>query len=100
MLMNGIKLKERYAMKLKDGFMLREIAGTWIVVPIGQRVVEFNGLMTLSESGALLWKKLEKGADKDELIEAVLAEYEIDRDTAEGDVVEFISLISEKGLCA
>jgi hypothetical protein len=87
-------------MKLKDGFMLREIAGTWIVVPIGQRVVEFNGLMTLSESGALLWKKLESGADKEELVEAVLAEYDIDRDTAEGDVVEFITEISEKGLCA
>jgi hypothetical protein len=100
MLMYDIKLKERYAMKLKDGFMLREIAGTWIVVPIGQRVVEFNGLMTLSESGALLWKRLEKGSDEEELIETILAEYEIDRDTAKGDVVEFIDLISEKGLCA
>jgi hypothetical protein len=100
MLVIYIELKERYAMKLKDGFMLREIAGTWIVVPIGQRVVEFNGLMTLSESGAFLWKKLEKGADKEELIDAVLAEYDIDRNTADGDVAEFIALISEKGLCA
>jgi hypothetical protein len=86
-------------MKIKDGFMLREIAGSWIVVPIGQRVVEFNGLMTLSESGALLWKQLERGAEHRQLIETVLAEYDIDRDTAEADVEEFVTAISEKGLC-
>jgi hypothetical protein len=86
-------------MKIKDGFMLREIAGSWIVVPIGQRVVEFNGLMTLSESGALLWKELEKGAEKEQLVEKVLSEYDIDRDTAESDVEEFVAEVSEKGLC-
>lgn len=41
-------------MKLKTGFMLREIAGQWIVVPLGQRTVEFNAIMNLSETGALI----------------------------------------------
>ncbi len=85
-------------MKIKDGFMLREIAGTWVVVPIGQRVVEFNGLMTLSESGALLWKKLEDGAEVDKLVEAIVGEYEIDETTANSDVNEFVCEIDKKGL--
>lgn len=85
-------------MKIKDGFMLREIAGTWVVVPIGKSVVEFNGLMTLSESGALLWKRLECGAELDELVEAILHEYEIDEATARSDVDDFISEINRKGL--
>jgi hypothetical protein len=85
-------------MKIKDGFMLREIAGTWVVVPIGQRVVEFNGLMTLSESGALLWKKLECGAEVDELVKAIMEEYEIDEATANADINEFICEIDMKGL--
>lgn len=85
-------------MKLKDGFMLREIAGTWVVVPIGKRVVEFNGLMTLSESGALLWKLLEAGAERDKLISALLSEYEVDKNTAEADIDEFLSEIIDKGL--
>lgn len=38
---------------IKNWFMLREIAGQSVVVPIGSEVVEFNGIMTLSESGAL-----------------------------------------------
>lgn len=85
-------------MKIKDGFMLREIAGSWIVVPLGQRVVEFNGLMTLSESGALIWKRLEKGADTDELVDAILSEYVIDEATARADIEELVHAISEKGL--
>ncbi|MCX8128628.1 MAG: PqqD family protein [Clostridia bacterium] len=86
-------------MKIKDGFMLREVAGSWIVVPLGKRVVEFNGLMTLSESGASLWRKLEEGADEDELVDLVLKEYDIDEATARADVQEFISNMLERGLC-
>jgi hypothetical protein len=85
-------------MKTKDRFMLREIAGSWIVVPLGQRVVEFNGLMTLSESGALLWKELEKGAGQEQLVDAILAEYDIDKVTAQEDVNEFINAVCQRGL--
>lgn len=85
-------------MRVKDGYMLREIAGTWVVVPIGKRVVEFNGLMTLNESGALLWKKLEMEADMKELVRAVMSEYEVDEATASSDVAEFVSEIDKKGL--
>lgn len=86
-------------MKLKQGYLLREIAGSWIVVPIGQRVVEFNGLMNLSESGALLWKKLENSIDREEeLVNLLTEEYDIDVETAKKDVHEFISSIKEKGM--
>jgi hypothetical protein len=83
-------------MKIKDGFMLREIAGNWVVVPIGQRVVDFNGLMTLNESGVLLWKKLEIGATVEELIGAILDEYEVDEITAKADVAEFLEGLKRK----
>jgi hypothetical protein len=85
-------------MKIKDGFMLREIAGSWVVVPLGQRVVEYNGLMILSESGALLWKLLEKGAEMDELVQAILSEYEVDEATARADIEEMIGNIRDRGL--
>lgn len=85
-------------MKIKDGFMLREIAGSWVVVPLGQRVVEYNGLMILSESGALLWKLLENGAEMDELVQAILSEYEIDEATARADIEEMIGNIKDRGL--
>lgn len=85
-------------MKIKDGFMLREIAGSWVVVPLGQRVVEYNGLMVLSESGAMLWKKMETGAEIDDLVQAILSEYDIDEATARADVEEMVGNISKRGL--
>lgn len=77
-------------MQIKPGFMLREIAGQSVVVPLGSRVVEFNGIMTLSESGALLWKKLETNSSIDELVELLLKEYDIDETTAQEDVGDFV----------
>ena len=87
-------------MKIKDGFILREIAGTWIVVPVSKRVVEFNGLITLSESGMFLWKALENGVDEEALVSRLISEYDIDKSTAVIDTKEFIHSLSEKGLLA
>ena len=85
-------------MKVKNNLMLREIAGSWIIVPVGEMVVEFNGLMNLSESGAYLWKKLTEGAEMNELVFGLLAEYYVDEETAKADVEEFVVQLQEKGL--
>lgn len=87
-------------MKIKDGFMLREVAGQWVVVPLGERVVEFNGIMTLSESGAVIWKIMSDDVSEEQIISAILAEYNIDAETATADVREFLSIIKEKDLVA
>jgi hypothetical protein len=85
-------------MKIKDGFMLRQIAGSWVVVPLEQRVVEFDGLMSLNESGAMLWKLLEAGAEIDDLVKAITNEYTIDEDTARKDIEELLDNLAAKGL--
>lgn len=85
-------------MKIKDGFMLREVAEQWVVIPLGERVIEFNGIMTLSESGAILWKLMENNATEEELIRAVLEEYNIDEETAKKDIHEFVFSLKDKEL--
>jgi hypothetical protein len=85
-------------MKIKDGYMLREIVDTWVVVPLGERVVEFNGIMTLSETGALLFSGLEKGDDINSLVDSIMVEYDIDKKTALADTLEFIAAINKSGL--
>lgn len=86
-------------MKIKQGFLLREVAGSWIVVPLGQRVVEFNGLMSLSESGALLWKRLEEEVQNEqELVSSITDEYDVEESVAREDIRAFINSITEKGL--
>lgn len=85
-------------MQIKSGFMLREIAGQSVVVPLGARVVEFNGILTLSESGALLWRELEKNSSVEEMVELLLSEYDIDRETARNDVEEFLKSMADTSI--
>ena len=85
-------------MKIKNGFMLREVAGSYIVVAVGKASAQFNGLITLNETGVVIWKALEKGADENELVAAVTAEYDIDRETAARDVSLFVEKCKKVGI--
>lgn len=81
-------------MKLKENFVLRQVADTWVVLPLGAATVNFNGMLTLNESGALLWQALEQGKDP---VEALLAEYAVSREQAAADVEEFIASLRKAG---
>ncbi|MCF8218907.1 MAG: PqqD family protein [Bacteroidales bacterium] len=85
-------------MKIKEGYMLREIADMNVVVPIGERVVDFNGLITLNETGTFLWKQLQGEVNRRDLINALLKEYEVSEDTASKDVDEFINSLKERNI--
>lgn len=85
-------------MKIKKDFILKKIAGSYIVVPVRQEAVDFSGIIKLSESGAFLWEILEKGAEKEELVAKLLDEYLVDEATAQTDVDRFIDRLKEAGL--
>ena len=80
-------------MKIKKGFMLRNIGGKHIVVAVGEASKSFNGLIRLNETACFLWEKLVKGSSKDELVKALTDEYEVDNKTAEESVDEFINTL-------
>ncbi len=87
-------------MKLKENFMLRQVAGSYVVVAVGDACVDFDGMLTLNESGALLWRTLEQGADRDGLTAALTAEYDVEPTQAQADVEEFISSLRDAGCLA
>ncbi|MBO5334048.1 MAG: PqqD family protein [Clostridia bacterium] len=84
-------------LKVKSGFVLRTIGTQTVAVPIGQRTSDIHGVVALSDSGALLWKELEKGAEKEALINILLDTYEIDRETVVSDLEDFIKGLHEQG---
>ena len=84
-------------MKLKENFILRQVADTWVVLPLGAENLNFNGMLTLNETGALLWKALEQGGDREALADALTAEYTVDRNTALSDVDEFLEKLAKSG---
>lgn len=82
-------------MKVKENFMLRKIADSYVVVPVGRQTLDFNGIINLNETGAFLFELLQKGASRDELVEKLLGEYEVERDRAQADVDKFIQSVKD-----
>lgn len=84
-------------MKLKENLILRQVAGTWIVLPVGEATAKFNGMLSLNETGAMLWKLLEDGADKQQLLDALTKEYNVSSETASQDIEEFLTKLNNAG---
>lgn len=85
-------------MKVKEDFILRKVSDSYIVVPVGEAVVDFSGMVNLNESGALLFEALQKGCEEDDLVKLILSEYDIDENTARADVKRFISKVKDAGI--
>lgn len=85
-------------MKIKDGYILRNVAGSFVVVPIGEAATEFNGMMNLNDTGAFLFEKLIDGISREDLIKALTDEYDVDVETASKDVDSFIEKVEEQNL--
>lgn len=84
-------------MKIKPGYKLRKMCGSSIVVAVGKASAEFNGMVTLNESGEILWNRLAEGAEINDLTAVLVEEYGIDETTARADALEFISKIEGEG---
>ena len=87
-------------MRIKKEFILREIAGEYILIPTGTTTQEFNGLITINDVAAFVWKNIEKVNSVDELISMVLDEYDVDEDVARNDIEEFIQQLKKAYMIA
>jgi len=83
--------------KTKENFALRQVAGTWVVLPLAESTLDFNGMLTLNESGLILWHLLESGCDREALANALLDEYDVTYDQALADVNEYIEKLDQAG---
>ena len=86
-------------MKIKEGLLLKEIAGKWVLVPTDDAAPDMDSIITLSSSAAMLWRELEKGVDSlEHLANALLREYEIDYRTALRDSEDFTTQLKNNGM--
>lgn len=77
-------------MKIKEGYKLCKVRDNSIVIAVGDAVMDFNGLVTLNETGEFIWKILETGAEPDEVVSALTKEYDISEESAREDFTEFV----------
>lgn len=85
-------------MEIKKELIKREIAGDCILVPVGRSTLDSNGLFALNELAVFIWDILPSIDSEDEIVAKILDEYEIDRETAERDVADFMSKLRELGI--
>ena len=85
-------------MKINGEYVLREIAGEYILVPIGNTAMEMNGMITLNEVGVFIWNKLQDECTYEQLLKAVLDEFDIDEEHARNDLKEFLQQLEEAHL--
>ena len=81
---------EDNTMKVSKNFILRNIADEYLLLPTGEAALTTRGLIALSESGCLLYKKLQEDCSRDDLIHALCSEYDVTEEVAGADVDAFL----------
>lgn len=85
-------------MKLKYEFSVREIAGDFVILPMGAAALKLSGMLTTNEAGAFLWEQLKSEITEEKLIERLADEFAVDAATAAKDVKEFVDQLQSLDL--
>lgn len=84
-------------MKRSDNFLLRDVAGSLVIVPVGAAVAAFPGMMTLNATGAYIWELLETDQTVESLVNALIDRYDVTEEKAKEDVEAFITKLKPTG---
>ena len=85
-------------MKIKKELLKREIGGESFLVPMGKTVYDANGLFVLTELGAFIWDLLPQAESEEDLLRAILEEYEVDEATARADIAQYLEKLRTMGI--
>ena len=86
-------------MKIKNGFVLEKVGDSWLAVAVGELATQVNALIKLNGSGAFLWELIAKeDLTESEMVDRLLAEYDVDREIAERDIASFVATLVKGGI--
>lgn len=84
-------------MKRNENFLLRDVAGTLVIVPVGAAVTAFPGMITLNDTAAYLWELLKEEQTVESLVASLMDRYEVDAPKATEDVEAFVKQLKPTG---
>jgi len=90
--------KEEPDMKAKSGFVLRNIVGEQILMPVGDNIGKFKGTVLLNEVSAFVWNKLQNPMSRDDLLAAILNEFDVEESVAAADLNALLAKFEEYGV--
>ncbi|WP_297128151.1 PqqD family protein [Eubacterium sp.] len=85
-------------MKIKDGFITRKIGDKIVAITVGEHTKDFNGMITLNDTGHFIWKCLEKDTDKESIANEVIKEYDISTADAMAEIDKFIAELEKNDI--
>ena len=85
-------------MKIAGEFILRDVVGEHVLIPMGETALHFNGIISLNEVSACIWQGLEQEKSREELLAAVLEEFEVSPEEAGADLDEFLEMLRKNQL--
>jgi hypothetical protein len=86
-------------MQINKDFTIQKVGSSYVAVPVGETSKHFHGMVRLNETGAFLWKLMaEKDCTEEELVEALLAEYDVAREIAANDVHRIVEQLRESNI--
>ncbi len=94
----GNYLKEEVDMKANPGFVLRNVVDEYILMPTGDNIGKFNGTVLLNEVSALVWEKLQNPISREDLLKAILDEFEVEKAVATADLDALLAKLKEYGV--
>lgn len=93
------ELKGDFIMQIKKDFTIQKVGSSYVAVAVGESSKNFHGMIRLNETGAFLWKLMaEKNCTEEDLVDAILAEYEVDRETVVADVRRIVENLAENNI--
>lgn len=87
-------------MKIRKGLNLRNVCGEYIIVAEGKENIDFTSIISMNDSSAYLWKQLQSKEDfnEEDLVDFLMSEYDVDKETAQNDVKDLISQWNKAGI--
>lgn len=85
-------------MRIKNGFVLREVAGKAVVIAVGEASKTFHGMINLNGTGRDIWQGVSEGKSVDEIAQKLTEDYEVDFEKAKEDTVKIIEKMREAGI--
>ena len=82
-------------MKAKSGFVLRNVAGEYILMPVGENIANYKGSVIFNKVSAFIWEKLEEPVSREDLLAAVLGEFDVEEATAAKDLDDILQRFDE-----
>ena len=85
-------------MRIKENLVLKELGDEYVVVPVGEGLLDFQVMLTLNDTGAFLWNNLKEETSIEDLLDSLTKEYDVEKETAEKDIKEFLDILISKDL--